>query len=149
MLFRCICQWAKKQCFVIFDVAILKEKRPGKLLFFQIARRTKIKTKKLYISHLVCHIWFLVTGWYNERSNYLPLLLNQTLILSNLIWTRFSSQPFMTSATMSEFGTGNLLKISFKLVSTDDKFTSLIGFKTPNSTPSNENKVCLHEVKSY
>ena len=47
----------------------------------------------------------------------------------------------MTSATMSEFGTGNLLKISFKLVSTDDKFTSLIGFKTPNSTPSNENNV--------
>ena len=55
----------------------------------------------------------------------------------------------MTSATMSEFGTGNLLKISFKLVSTDDKFTSLIGFKTPNSTPSNENKVSLHEVKLY
>ena len=47
----------------------------------------------------------------------------------------------MTSATMSEFGTGNLLKISFKLVSTDDKLTSLIGFKTPNSTPSNENNV--------
>ena len=51
----------------------------------------------------------------------------------------------MTSATMSEFGTGNLLKISFKLVSTDDKLTSLIGFKTPNSTPSDENKVSLHE----
>ena len=50
---------------------------------------------------------------------------------------------------MSEFGTGNLLKISFKLVSTDDKLTSLIGFKTPNSTPSNKNKVSVHEGKTY